>query len=431
MVTCDVAWLCVLCRVLFLRLSGCVSFPVLCCAALLQGEPQCGAVWCRCLFASVSRMCAVVLKGFLCSFCFHPLSSGDACPAGSFSSSGTGCSPCVWPLASAVGAARCSACPVGSVPLPSLSGCTTCSIGQFANGSRCELCPPGFYQSLPGATSCTPCPRDTFNPSAGASSAANCVPCVTIDSRMVTVETGAATNASCVCGAGFFLDPVRSTCLGCGQGLQCNSSGVDLASLPVVPGFWRASPNSTVVLKCRLPRACAKAKDASADGGVSRRRVLLEDDPNCAPHHTGPLCEVCQPGFVMERGVCVDCTSGGFSVLLTAAGIVVVVLLGVLIVLRILSAVCCRRQQRSRTPLARSPTSPSPNASSGSMTRSTSFREMITNRVSHFVGRAKAALSYFQLLSVVVKNYGTLSREPCCGVAGVPLRTAAPFCRLP
>jgi hypothetical protein len=50
----------------------------------------------------------------------------------------------------------------------------------------------------------------------------------------------------------------------------------------------------------------------------------------CSPHHTGPLCELCEPGFVMQDGVCGVCVNG-YVLKITRTGVVVVSVLSALL----------------------------------------------------------------------------------------------------
>ena len=85
--------------------------------------------------------------------------------------------------------------PVSVVALCDVLG----AAGAGVNGTACMACPAGRYGSLPGALGCELCPLGTFNAFDGASSEGNCQPCSSINPRMTTLESGATSNASCVC----------------------------------------------------------------------------------------------------------------------------------------------------------------------------------------------------------------------------------------
>ena len=73
----------------------------------------------------------------------------------------------------------------------------------------------------------------------------------------------ASSPKACTCGKGDFrrLDPpalegnTTSTtfigqCLPCPEGTSCVKPGVTVEKLPVKPGYWRSSVNSSNVVKC-------------------------------------------------------------------------------------------------------------------------------------------------------------------------------------
>ena len=62
------------------------------------------------------------------------------------------------------------------------------------------------------------------------------------------------------------------------KGVDCESPGATLASLPVRPGYWRSSNESLAVQECLLSDACSGARDIS------------KTDDYCAEGYTGP-CE--------------------------------------------------------------------------------------------------------------------------------------------
>ena len=80
------------------------------------------------------------------------------------------------------------------------------------------------------------------------------------------------------CGAGFYLDG-EAACLACPEdGTRCTVGGATLASLPLAPGYWRASASSAEVFACRLRSDC--------DGGAAFGRY-------CARGREGSRCGAC------------------------------------------------------------------------------------------------------------------------------------------
>ncbi|CAB1103690.1 unnamed protein product [Ectocarpus sp. CCAP 1310/34] len=139
-------------------------------------------------------------------------------------------------------------------------------------------------------------------------------------------------------------DPV---CLQCAnfdgaEGLDCESPGATLASLPVREGYWRSSQESLVVHGCLNSDACA--------GGTQ----ISSSDDYCKDCYEGPYCAVCAEGCCEGSShTCYRC-SGIKSRLLMFAGIVfgvtIVLFLGLAIVFLIggLDAVNSMRLSMSR-----------------------------------------------------------------------------------
>ena len=84
------------------------------------------------------------------------------------------------------------------------------------------------------------------------------------------------------------------TCASCPKGTVCEEAGVVLAALPVAAGWWRATPRSSHVSRCKLEAACA--------GGDSTAT-------QCREGHHGPWCDVCLEGYYVGggSGLCAAC----------------------------------------------------------------------------------------------------------------------------
>jgi hypothetical protein len=100
------------------------------------------------------------------SFSNQPGDMSCSCSSGYYNSSGYG--PTL----------NCTACPLGTISDPLVSGCTLCPIGTFADSSinSCELCPLGTYNAKVGQSGkCPVCPSGRTTPYAGATTLAECV----------------------------------------------------------------------------------------------------------------------------------------------------------------------------------------------------------------------------------------------------------------
>ena len=96
---------------------------------------------------------------------------------------------------------------------------------------------PGAGNYSANTLSCEPCQVGEYCV-AGASVG---VRCPLADST--TQGRGSKSEDQCVCQVGYFL--ANDTCKVCPTGTDCSSVGVTVATLPLLPDWWRL-PNSTV-----------------------------------------------------------------------------------------------------------------------------------------------------------------------------------------
>jgi len=169
-------------------------------------------------------------------------------------------------------------------------------------------CPPGF---TPVDNACMRCANGFVKLDATSAPCSACVSFVagSVDTDPVRTPDSAD---SCICPTGFVL--FESGCVECPEGTECAAPGVNVLTLPLEAGYWRASNESMEVLQCGEVEACT-------GNGTS----------TCAEGHRGPLCELCEEGWAMADGVCVGCGAGGSGKVWGALGAVgfVAVLLGV------------------------------------------------------------------------------------------------------
>lgn len=94
-----------------------------------------------------------------------------------------------------------------------------------------------------------------------------------------------------------FSDPVGE-CVGCVEGVICDSPGSVLSTLQLEVGYWRPGPTSVNVWQCIHPRACI--------GGTG------ENNTYCRRGYDGPLCAVCEMYYFRSwsSGQCVRCADG-------------------------------------------------------------------------------------------------------------------------
>ena len=151
-------------------------------------------------------------------------------------------------------------------------------------------------------------------------------------------ELAAASSAACAVGEYGF----NGTCFDCrgtnplgdgAVGTDCSQSGVELASLPVKPGYFRERNISQTVRQCPWPAACLGGTDI---------------DTQCAAGTQGAFCGSCEPQYFSENGG--QCKPCGTNAQVTA-GIVV----GILLIFLALLGLCLgygklRQLSPDRTP---------------------------------------------------------------------------------
>ena len=133
----------------------------------------------------------------------------------------------------------------------------------------CSLCELGTHKSTAGPLACEPCATDR-----------------------ITLKTGTTSKDDCVCKE----DRVDSggECKACAliNGAICDAPGTTVHSLLLKESYWRISPSSLDIRRCR-GSACPGGEAAT-----------------CVANQTGPLCEVCTESrhYLDEgTGLCTNC----------------------------------------------------------------------------------------------------------------------------
>ncbi|GMI52694.1 hypothetical protein TeGR_g10722, partial [Tetraparma gracilis] len=225
-------------------------------------------------------------------------------------------------------------------------------------------CPPGF---TPVDNACMRCANGFVKLEA---TSAPCTACVSFVAGSVDTDPVRTPDSadSCICSTGFVL--FERECVECPEGTECAAPGVNVLTLPLEVGYWRASNESMEVLQCGEVEACTPVvcEDRNEEieeetGGAvedcSYYEVWCEDDSPmvnsatypypegwlathcaktcglceegggggemCAENHVGPLCELCEDGYAAMQGTCVECEGGGSAAAL--AGVFVVLAL--------------------------------------------------------------------------------------------------------
>ena len=236
----------------------------------------------------------------------------------------------------------CVPCGMGLFSTGGGAPCTPCGPGTYGgtdreDASACSQCSPGFFQPSPGQAVCTPCEAGRFSPGSGATE------CLRCPSGSIAAESGASTcqqcpeksdaalneegNFLCACRVGYYgvssnassvavsvqgeegssVYPV--SCLACPRGSLCNMAGLNASTITPAEGWWKAVDTSTA--------------DISADGMGTVRFYQCTGPTDCTPQgcaafRKGPLCALCQDGYLESFGSCQPCPSVEGSITLSA-----------------------------------------------------------------------------------------------------------------
>jgi hypothetical protein len=168
-------------------------------------------------------------------------------------------------------------------------------------------CAAGMMPSA-GDVPCVPCPRGRWKAHVGN---AECIQC---PAASTTYEAGAKQQTACTCLPSFYAD-ANGTCTPCPLGTRCVDPGTKIATLPLLPGYWRAIETTAVVRTCPLgPLVCVNKE---ANGTMA-----------CAVGSTGAFCAACAPNYIRSgSGGCALC-EGSIVWSLSAAGCVLVAIVG-------------------------------------------------------------------------------------------------------
>ena len=86
-----------------------------------------------------------------------------------------------------------------------------------------------------------------------------------------------------------------------GEGVNCESPGATLASLPIRPGYWRSNNESLVVFECLHSKACKGATTMSSS------------EAYCAAGYSGPCESMHQPKNTASSAIAALTESGSSS----------------------------------------------------------------------------------------------------------------------
>jgi membrane protease YdiL (CAAX protease family) len=114
-------------------------------------------------------------------------------------------------------------------------------------------CRPGYWCTAGLEIECL---KDYYNAHSHASNATACVPC---PEHTETVGPNSTSATACICVDGYYLDngggdedesDASSSCALCPLGAQCDARGLSLHTLPLAPGYYRRSNDTSDVRAC-------------------------------------------------------------------------------------------------------------------------------------------------------------------------------------
>ena len=296
------------------------------------------------------------------SSCTAPCTIGHYCPKGSSTPT-----PCpINTYMATTGGTVCSSCPALSTT--AITGATSdascqCVKGFFkdadtSGAALCTACPDGATTTAAGATSASQCSclATRFLSIDATTGAASCPQCKDVVQFSSSSVDGATSVDACECNLGYYLEMngTSKKCVACDASMMdCSVPGVTVANMPIQPGGWRISNDTSIVHKCFNWKACVGNPGIRATVNSTTRRRLAAagteastaGDALCAIGHTGFLCGTCaaQCHGYSDTALCQACASSmgtGFLPLL-------IFLLAVLILI----AITCKSKSKKKKAL--------------------------------------------------------------------------------
>ena len=187
-------------------------------------------------------------------------------------------------------------------------------------------CEKGYWCSVGNAI---PCGENTYNDETNRIDMGACKPCPDENARS---PAASASVEACECKAGYYNEATtlgEMRCVSCKTGSDCaQATGLTLASLPLLPGFYRISNASDDLRRCpdHGPRS------GCVGGGVG------EGEGPCGQWLQGPYCKRCNVTDISryynaELSACLPCeneTLKGQALTLTGVSVTVLLFIALL-----------------------------------------------------------------------------------------------------
>ena len=299
-----------------------------------------------------------------------PQCSGP-CPAGYRCGPGTIvpilCSPGTY---CDIGSARETACQKG----------THSNVSGLTSKVACEECPPGYWCNGGRKVACS---EATYNPHRGGGSSLDCKPCPTAST---TLSPAASSLSDCVCARLYYSSGTNASeapvCTPCGLGAKCDTVGVTIATLELLPGYWRQGVNATALFRC--PDAAVLS--SGCQGGTGNP---------CKPSLHGPFCTLCvDDSLYYDDSECKTCNAQN---LLNSTNIVLIVFLLTVLSSTIGCAITNKRAGHSQSRHAHRAGVQGARREARRMLRRLHRWQMVASRMSLSV-KMRLVISFFQVV---------------------------------
>ena len=292
-------------------------------------------------------------------------------------------------------------CDIGSATETACEQGTHSNVSGLASREDCETCPPGYWCN--GGTRVA-CSEATYNPHEGGGSTLDCKSCPAASTTLAPAATSAS---DCVCvqlyynsGSNASQGPV---CTECPLGARCDTAGVTIATLELLPGYWRQGVNATALFRC--PDAAVLS--SGCQGGTGNP---------CKPSLHGPFCTLCvDDSLYYDDSECKTCNAQN---LLNSTNIVLIVFLLTVLSSTIGCAITNKRAGHSQSRHAHRAGVQGARREARRMLRRLHRWQMVASRMSLSV-KMRLVISFFQVVCRAPK----VRRVPTCALHHCALRS--------
>ena len=173
-------------------------------------------------------------------------------------------------------------------------------------GASCTACTPGYFKNISGNQACTICAANTFTDQQGSTACTECI-------ANAHAEPGSST---CTCNDGYEL--VQGACLAICE--QHSTRNMESLTCVCDPGHYLH--NSTCAYACepgtyKSDHGNQQCTECAANTYQPATAATICS--SCTPHSTSAAGStsssqcLCDPGYTLQDGLCIQCTAGMFK----------------------------------------------------------------------------------------------------------------------